>query len=155
MTQHLVLLHSIKLQNTTRTKETLHRAHQTPRTSLPLGNFLRRRRRFPIFKTNGTAPSVPPYSSSEDSEDSATALNNNKNRVAVEVDLEDLAAAEEGIAQQQAAGLPPSYDLAATKVKLNVNVSQIFKNSASSEDGFFVSILLATYMLTKYTYTEF
>ena len=52
-------------------------------------------------------PSVPPYSDSEDSDSSSSLVNYAK----VEVDLEALAAAE-----HSTAGLPPPYDLAATKV---------------------------------------
>jgi hypothetical protein len=109
-----MFLNTIKSGNIIRMKASRHRAHQMPGTYLSPGHLHCRHRFVPIFRTNVAAPTVPPYSSSEDSEDSITSLSNNETIV---VDLEDLAAAEESIAQQQAAGLPPSFDLAATKVK--------------------------------------
>jgi hypothetical protein len=87
-----------------------HIVHQTPQPSL---HAHRLHRHCHLTPPNAAAPSVPPYSSSEDSEDSNTSTDKNT----VQVDLIDLAAAEESIAKQQAAGLPPPYDLAATKVK--------------------------------------
>jgi hypothetical protein len=93
-------------------ERSLHISHPTPAARSTV--FVHHRHRLvSLTIPNAAAPSVPPYSSSEDSEDASTKNN------AVEVDLVELAAAEESIAQQQAAGLPPPYDVVATKVILN------------------------------------
>lgn len=118
MKQLVVSKNSQTKLDTIQAKRSLHFRRIAPQSSFFRSVHRRLQNQPPLLSPTTlipkATPSVPPYSDSEESDSSNSLVNNAK----VEVDLEALAAAEHSIAQQQAAGLTPPYDLAATKVSI-------------------------------------